>query len=74
MENEKYLIALKNDDSYSYVSTIYFYSVDYTDLENNAINFVSKENAIGVMNFLSKLDSTKDYKIIKITIKLEEVI
>lgn len=68
----KYLIGYKQaDDSYVYVGSIDCKNISVTPLMDNAIDFVSKEHAVSVCNYLA-IDN-KQFKVIEIKITTKEV-
>lgn len=69
----KYLIAYKqSEDTYTYVSNIGL-RIDTALFYGNAIDFLSKENAENVCNFLNEYDTTREYVVLVYEYSIKEV-
>lgn len=68
----KYFIAYKqNETDYIFVNSIGT-NIGKTMTYYNAIDFLTKENAKNVCNFLNELDKDNEYIVIKYSYSLEE--
>lgn len=69
----KYFIGYKqNEDTYMYVNNIGTI-IGATLTYSNAIDFLSKENAINVCNFLNEYDEVHEYVVLEYKYSIKEV-
>ena len=69
----KYFIGYKqNEDTYMYVNNIGTI-IGATLTYSNAIDFLSKENAINVCNFLNEYDEVHEYIVLEYKYSIKEV-
>lgn len=69
----KYFIGYKqNEDTYMFVNNIGTI-IGATLTYSNAIDFLSKENAINVCNFLNEYDEVHEYIVLEYKYSIKEV-
>lgn len=69
----KYFIGYKqNEDTYMFVNNIGT-TIGATLTYSNAIDFLSKENAINVCNFINENDTNHEYIVLKYEYSITEV-
>lgn len=64
----------QTDENYVYISSISITNVDVSNSHTYALAFDDEETAKGILNYVKTRISNREFKILKVTEKIEEVL